>query len=111
MDNHSEGVFPNDGDWAEHILRDALRSDAASNLTDFNREYEAMVDGVKQREGRAIVVAAAALALGTQALKSCSENYHEPTAEEIGGLAEALDRLEDLLPSNVVTYLPVFIAS
>lgn len=96
-------------DWVEQMLRDALKSNADRDFEDFEREFDALKDFMMQRNGRAVIVASACLALATSCLRTAT-NTQPPNEEEAAKLQTMTESLAEILPTHYFTYLPATIA-
>lgn len=100
-------------DWVEQMLREALKSDnPLSDFTDFEVEYRAITTGMLQREGRAIICAAASLAAATSSLRIASNLPPLPEHNDVFDTLDTVMRmLVAVLPRDYLTFLPATMAA
>jgi|SRR3990172_7062722 len=100
-------------DWVDKMLREALKPEhKVSDFTDFETEYRAIKTGMIERDGRAIICAAASLAAASSSLRHAS---NLPQLPENDACYETLDvvmrMLVRVLSRDDFTFLPAMMAA
>ena len=94
--------------WVDDLLKDALSD---RDRIAFETEFDAILALVNERKPRAVIVAAAALALATHALRSACVDQQIPDETERRQLRNLVDAIFDLLPPHQGSYIPAILAT
>lgn len=99
----------NEPDWIDRLLQDAIKKDRSHDFEEFEEEFEALKVYLKSRNSRAVIVAAACLAVSSCALNGATkiQRIDDRDAERLQHL---VDSLVAILPADYFTYLPATIA-
>lgn len=103
-------------DWIDKMLREALNEKPESlplesrSHRDFEQEYDGIKKGMYERDGRAMICAAAALATATSCLRVAANLPPVPTENDIETLKEAVLFLCRVLTKDQMTFLPATLA-
>jgi len=110
-DQRKAGNMTDDHDWVDQMLRDALKQPDSINFEEFDVEFEAVKAFFAQRNGRAVIIACACLALATVCLNGCSAiKIKKLDDEDTEKMRDLVNSLAGILPQNYFTYLPATIA-